>query len=175
VPKIPVLTMVNLDNAMLPMLAGGRFVSYITRGVICGLHEWVVGGQGMLYISADDLTAHGAAHLMVLLVPPRLLTEVNDVMISTAFRMLGGAAARASIEQRCDVEKRVHRPDADASPVTEGKMPVEKGLRPECDEACADGVVARMDCDIPCRVLRNEEDHRVEEEGGSSDCLRATF
>jgi hypothetical protein len=109
VPKIPVQTMVNLDNAMLPMLAGGRFVSYITRGVVCGLHEWVVGGHGMLYVSTDDLAAHGAAHVMGLLVPPHLLTKVNDVMISTAFRILGGAMARASIEQCFDVEKRVHR------------------------------------------------------------------
>jgi hypothetical protein len=120
----------------------------------------------MLYVSADDLAAHGATHVVGLLVPPRLLTEVNDVMISTTFRILGGTAVRVSIEQRRDVEKRVHGPDADASPVAEGKMPMEKGLRPECDEARVDGAVARMDRDIPCRVLRDEEDHRVKEEGG---------
>lgn len=43
-------------------------------------------------------------------------------------------------------------------------MPVEKELRLECDEAHADGAVSRMDRDVPSRVLRNEEDHRVEEE-----------
>ena len=43
-------------------------------------------------------------------------------------------------------------------------MPVEEELCPECDEAHADRAVSCMDRDVPSHILRNEEDHRVEEE-----------
>lgn len=79
VPKIPVLVVENFGNAMLPVLAGARFVSYITGGVIRGLREWVVGGHGIFYVSADDLASHGVACVVGLLVPPRLLEEVDSV------------------------------------------------------------------------------------------------
>lgn len=87
VSKISVLIVENLDNAMLPMLVGVRFMSYITRGVIHG--PWHSPRRGLL-------------------MPPRLLVEVNGVRINTVFHILGGATVRASIEQHRAMEERVH-------------------------------------------------------------------
>lgn len=141
VANIPVLTLGSLDNAMIPVLAGNRFVAHVPGGVIRGLQDRVLGGRGVLYIGAEDLAAHGAARVVHLHATPRLVAQINGVRVSTAFCIMGGAAAGLGADQ----EERV--------------LPVEKEARPVEKEPCADcdGAVALPD--------RDAEQHFVQLEG----------
>ncbi|OQU83630.1 hypothetical protein SORBI_3005G149100 [Sorghum bicolor] len=123
--EVPALTPGNLDNAKVPVLAGNKFVAYIPGRIIRGLRDRVLGGRGVLYIGAEDLAAHGAARVVHLNAPPRVVAEINGARITSVFRIVGGAAAGPGADQGEEV------------------LPGENEPRPNCD-----GAVARPNRDL---------------------------